>query len=116
MVPETDAGKLIGCACSMELFDPVSAISGRWPTLIVSGSETPPGATTRNSRGPSFASAAALNFTTSRLLSLLGAASERVIVPAVDSMEMAGCAAAGGGTLVALRPASPLKMKVETEP
>src|SRR5438876_8973488 len=116
MAPEMEAGKVIGWACSMELFDPVSAISGRWPTLMGSGSETPLAATTRNSRAPSFASAAALSLTTRRLLSLAGAASERVIVPAADSIEMAGCGAAGGGTFVALSPASPLKIKPETEP
>src|SRR3954470_6168837 len=76
----------------------------------------PPGATTRNSLEPRRASAAAVSFTTRRLLSRGAVASVRVIVPALDSIEIAGMGAAGGGTLLAARPAWPLKIKPETEP
>src|SRR5437773_1966423 len=108
------AGKVMACACSIELLGPFSAISGRWPILIFTGLETPLEDTTRNSRALSLASDVAVSFTTNRLSSLAAAGSARLMAPEVDSIEMAGLGAAGGGALVALRPDSPLKMKPVT--
>src|SRR3954466_14741316 len=102
MAPETDTGKVRGCACSMELFGSFSATSARYPTFKPTGFETPPGATNRNSREPTPASADAVNFTTSRLSSLAMAGSLRDIPPEVDSIETFGAGAARGGTFVAL--------------
>ena len=48
----------------MVLFGSFSAISGRCPTLIKSGLETPVGVTTRISRAPSAASAVAVMLAT----------------------------------------------------
>src|SRR2546423_6742380 len=110
------AGKEIIWACSTVLFGSFSATSGRWPTLSKSGLDTPVGVTTRTSRMLNEASALAVTLATSRFSSLGGGASTLEIPPASDSIETIDLAGAGGGTLVAVSPASPLKTKPATLP
>src|SRR6266702_3976172 len=116
MAPEIAAGRVIICACSGELSGSFSLISGNCPTLRRRGLETPAGVTTRTSRAPSGASAAAVMLATSFFSSRGGGDSAREMPPRFDSIVTADCGGTGGGTFVADNPGSPSKTKRVTDP
>src|SRR5436190_9155871 len=109
MAPEITAGNSTTWASAKEVLLSSRFTSAHWPTFKLSGLLTPPGPTTRNSRGTSEASEVAVTRKTNRFSSFDGAGSARVMPPALDSTVTVGLAGAGpAGTFVAESPGSPL--------
>src|SRR5437867_8812239 len=107
MTPLMAPGSSTSCAWLVSWFGPEAMIWRRKSTLNVTGSDTPEGVVTRNSRAPSGASGA----TVTRTRNFFSSLSAGTIPPRLVSRLKVRV---GAGAFVALKPPSPLKMKPST--